>query len=624
MNERLKALGFRFTLFGMRYLWSALHLLGSALLDQGISQALAYDDLYIQDQDVAVVANDIIRDARSSTIGIPVSPSCWASAIALLGSPGSDATTFCAALPESSQKRLALELARCHLEDTQKPLFRNHLVTRDCGKTAPTSDNFLRKCLSDLTEPGEHAYSHYIPYLQALCTRKTQELFLQHQQSTKDRLASEYAKMSRASIEHMETLHQTTAQQAEELSAKLADISSVIQSQIAEQLGDIIQKELSDRLAEAIHQQTSIQSRVFKEILSSIELQDSERKQQQEEWTHYQSGMLLKQAKDMEKNRDALRESQAKIEDLTSKVERTTSHMQPLVGLQEFMKAATEGYSWISFLLHFLATFNIVWVVTRPERCHQFRSYIFAVVVAEAAIELGLKCLVANGLIDNGEVVGLTGEVRRLSILLECIAYLVGMAMTCFFSSHKEDEESEELLNSLVRRHIQELAPNPRYYEHEDLDRDYTTPRQTTRTPGIPPLTLGEYPLHRGSMHSLQASGTIRSRSRSMLRSHQANERANQSHRRVVEPSVSSPAKCSPHSPHTFQQVLLVSPRRPAVQQTRRDTNEFMETIDEPPSEPSVLQHDCTPRRKRSSSLSLLSEPNTKRIHFDESSANRT
>jgi hypothetical protein len=417
---------------------------------------------------IVILAHDMIggEENSSSSIGIPVSPSCWASAMMALLGPSSpvgttttDAASFCANLPETSQKRLALELARCHLEDMQKPLFHSHGKAEECSKTSPmllrstsNESSALRSCLAGLTDAGEHAYTHYMPYLQALCIRKTQELFLRHQQSIKDDLAAEYAKMSRTSIEHMESVQQSTARHAAELNVKLADMPLAIQNQLADQLSELIGKELGERLAQAMEQQTNQQSEAFSEILTNIQLQDLQRQQQHDDWGHYQAGMFLKQAQEMERQRDALRESRERIEDLSSKVSETSMTMQPLVGLEAFMKAVTEGYSWISFLLYFLATFNVVWVMTRPERCHRFRLHIFAVVITEAVMELALKGAVTHGLFDEVDRLGWTTELRRLALLLECIAYLVGLLMS-FFATSTDSVDKERILDALMDRH---------------------------------------------------------------------------------------------------------------------------------------------------------------------------
>jgi hypothetical protein len=385
------------------------------------------------------------------------------------------------------------------LEDMQKPLFHSPLKAEECSKTSPmlrssTNESALRSCLSGLTDAGEHAYTHYMPYLQALCIRKTQELFLRHQQSIKDDLAAEYASMSRSSIEHMESVQQSTARHAEELNAKLADMPLAIQNQLADQLSELIGKELGERLAQAMEQQTNQQSEVFSEILGNIQLQDLQRQQQHDDWSHYQAGMFLKQAQEMERQRDALRESRERIEDLSSKVSKTSMNMQPLVGLDSFMKAATEGYSWISFLLYFLATFNVVWVMTRPERCHRFRLYIFAVVITEAVMELAMKGAVKHGLFDEVDRLGWTTELRRLALLLECSAFLVGLLMS-FFTTSTDSVDKERILDALMDRHRARTLAKPVYLEFEDFVADEDgTPHYPERSE-IPSKRSYEHPL---------------------------------------------------------------------------------------------------------------------------------
>jgi hypothetical protein len=566
---------------------------------------------------IVILAHDMVggEEHSSSSIGIPVSPSCWATAMMALLGPSSpagtttDAASFCANLPETSQKRLALELARCHLEDIQKPLFHSPRKAEECSKTNPmlrstSNESSLRSCLAGLTDAGEHAYTHYMPYLQALCIRKSQELFLRHQQSIKDDLAAEYAEMSRSSIEHMESVHQTTARHAAELNAKLTDMPLAIQNQLADQLSELIGKELGERLGQAMEQQTNQQSEVFSEILGNIQLQDLKRQQQHDDWGHYQAGMFLKQAQEMERQRDALRESRERIEDLSSKVSKTSMNMQPLVGLETFIKAATEGYSWISFLLYFLATFNVVWVMTRPARCHRFRLYVFAVVITEAVLELTLKGAVQHGLLGEMDRLGWTTELRRLALLLECIAYLVGLLMSFFIAASSDSVVKEQFLDALIENHFARKSTKPVYHEYEDFVADDDEMPHYPERSEIPSKRSYEHPLLTQRMQHnhiyprvspVAADGRIRN---AAIESSPVYRPRHQKPlvQRIARTSIASHGDGTilPHD--DIGQLSIVSPPTPGLQQQQKQQHRstsrqqygpmfdlFVETIDPPP-----------------------------------------
>jgi hypothetical protein len=129
--------------------------------------------------------------------------------------------------------------------------------------------------------------------------------------------------------------------------------------------------------------------------------------------------------------------------------------MQPLFGLQSLLKIASEGYTWIAFLLHFLVTFNIVWLVSRPERCNPFRSYLYSLVVIEALLELALTWALRTGwLTESDQVLGIA-ELRRWAILVQCVAYTIGFISTFFRTAKQVDEERRE--SGVTRQEIERL-----------------------------------------------------------------------------------------------------------------------------------------------------------------------
>lgn len=413
-----------------------------------------------------------------------LSPHCWRSAVTLIRQTdqrdtlhffGSDETTttmlfrrsavnsaatLCAALPELVQKRLALEIANCHLRDFGKDLYKDASMAQYCSMTttatatrasnanANKNDNMnnyssmetvVPICLQHLTEAGENTYTHYITYLQILCTRRTQELFLQYQQEARDDMTATFASISGQSIETLATMTRLSQTHAEQMET-LSEIPSRIQKQITTEVTDHLQETLrvtfdeqvKSQIHELIQSQATEQASFFAAIMDQLQQRDLEHKDRYDEFATYQSSMLLQQTREMERQRRALDEHRKKMQSLSDVVSETTTNMRPLFGLQTLIATATEGYTWITLLLHFLGTFNLLWLVSRPERCTVFRSYLFAIVFAEALLEIALTGAVRYDWVSERERISYIGDLRRWAMIVECTAYIVGMVITCF------------------------------------------------------------------------------------------------------------------------------------------------------------------------------------------------
>jgi len=369
---------------------------------------------------------------------VKVSPECWRIATTIVQKTqhqiyASDTSKMCEVLPEAHQKRLALEIARCHLQDLGRPLYRSSAAERECTTTSVDHET-VQSCLKRLTDSGENAYTQYITYIQVLCIQLTQEVILQYQQKAKDEVAKKYAEISGQSIAHMETI--TSQMQT------ISEIPALLQDQLTrelkDQLKESLDEQLRDRISELLRTQAAEQASFLGNIMDHLELRDVEHQERVNDWTHYQSSMWQKQAREMEGQRVALDEQRLKMERLSETVSETTQNMQPLVGLQSFIKVATEGYTWITFLLHFLGTFNIVWVATRPQRCHPFRSYLYGLVFGEAVLEFFLTSAVHYELLSDTARLACVTDLRRWALLVECFTYVFGFLSTCLRDSAKD------------------------------------------------------------------------------------------------------------------------------------------------------------------------------------------
>jgi hypothetical protein len=385
----------------------------------------------------------------------PPSPRCWKTAWKIFQHVQQDqhnsdsAKAICSVMPEEQQKALALEIARCHLQDLGKPLIRDRAILHQCSpqgqhqeqqpQVSPFEDSHvLQTCLKSLTDAGVNAYTHYISYVQQLCTRLTAEHMVQHQQEQVREMTSRYQEVSQQSIAQLETLtnmsekHATQMNTLSEIPAMIKDqltvelkeqLRETVKEQLSEQLQIQLREQLQDGIGDLLQHQAVEQASLLNHIMGHMEIRDSEQKETYEAWTQHQTTQFQNQARDIDRQR-------AKMQDLDDIVSTTTRNMQPLVGLQSLVTAATEGYTWITFLLYFLGTFNVVWLFTRPQRCHGFRAYLFAIVLSEAVLELSLKAMLDYDWLSESDRTLAIDQVRRWALLLECLAYIAGMHFT--------------------------------------------------------------------------------------------------------------------------------------------------------------------------------------------------
>ena len=455
------------------------------------------------------LARDFASESSHSHHGVAVLPSyCWNTAISLLGNPNSipEAATFCANLPVEWQKKLALELVRCHLEDVDRPLFRgnnNANVEQHCASDNLADIDTIHVCLRNLSDAAERAYSFYMPHIQTLCTRKTQELFIQYQQEKQEEMASQYADIAGRSVDELEALQQASTQLVSEINSKLLDIPGLVEEQVSQRLENTLREELGkklqDRIEELLQVQASQQASVFDDVMDGFRDREAENRQHYEDWAYYQSTLMLQQAKEMEHQRDSMKQHRGEMEELAQKVSETSMHMQPLVGLQSLLKTATEGYAWLNLLLYFLVTFNIVWVLTRPKLCRWFRPYIFSVVLLESAVEIAATIALSYQLIDDSDRTNAVYGARRVSILVECIAYVFALIAGCLGSKrshrHRHDEEDSDynMGQRLIPLDPTDVIPYPYHHGYGEGDgyesSGYIQPRRLADPPRRVPRT---------------------------------------------------------------------------------------------------------------------------------------
>jgi hypothetical protein len=183
--------------------------------------------------------------------GVPPSPECWMGAMKAMHQlerdasshhngaepPSSLGSIVCTAMSHNHKKALALELARCQMEDVGRSLFvetTNDAV--DCSRPVE-STTVLHSCLSRMTDAGMHSYSLFFTHVHQSCTRLTQEQLMQASQVATEQLHTMLAHQSEMWAEREERDQELRAQhekmlqslwsKAEEREREMAELTKV-------------------------------------------------------------------------------------------------------------------------------------------------------------------------------------------------------------------------------------------------------------------------------------------------------------------------------------------------------------------------------------------------------------
>jgi hypothetical protein len=441
--------------------------------------------------------DDYLRTAVATAAAVtPPAPKCWRNAMHLLlwqdyndsfpidrkHGPHQDATILCQSLPDSHQKLLALEIARCHMADLGRDLFSTPIqranvkettadesttTTKDVngGGTAAGQDlersnchepltnvDDMYYCLKYLTDSGTNAYTQYVAYVQLLCTRLTQEVFLAHQQDVQQEMARRYQDVASQSVSHMETIHSLAKLQTDQFHAMATELPEQIREkmtlEIQERLSARVDEHLDEHLGarlkvqvsnltHAMQEQATNQALALQLVWEQVAVRE---RQEQTAWWQNSSRQL------QEEQRKAMKRAWERLDALLLRQTSTTGvggimsdgRMQSIMaGLEFLLTTVTRGYSWLAFLLYFVTTLNMIWLFTRPRICHGFRAHLFAMVFFEAAAELVLLFLVEQnlGVVTEWQRVGLVQELRRWTIFLECTILAIGLLASMFFGA---------------------------------------------------------------------------------------------------------------------------------------------------------------------------------------------
>jgi hypothetical protein len=450
-------------------------------------------------------------------VSIQPSPQCWSSALTSTGSLPTrssrndiDAEIFCANLPETQQKRLALEITRCHLQDLQQPLeedpanSQSHvqlhcqpLQTDAASRTGTTAPEVaLYDCLGHLTPLAGTIYTQFFAYVQVWCVRLTQQALLQAQQESSRQLSAQYEDIAHASLQQLDALVGVSAQhvlQMQQLTnlpdqvqnrvtlALEAHVLPTLQQEVSRHLSHELRAQLQLHLGPILERHVAEHTAFLKRVLDRAEVRDAEQEATFQSWTTYQTTVWQQQVREMERYRTAVAFQQEQIANLADTVQATTTRLQPLAGLDSLIQTATAGYTYVTFLLHVLGTLNVLWLLTLPRRCRTFRSYLVAIVMTEAALELLLTAAVSTPQpylnIDDGERIRLITELRKYALFLECVGYVAGIVSSLFptYRNVPAEEEYQNCLSYHNRLRSAKEDSRPRLRETSPLRQSFSS-----------------------------------------------------------------------------------------------------------------------------------------------------
>lgn len=457
-----------------------------------------------------------------------IAPKCWKTATRILlelttstlsssASSSSSPEYLCQDMTEHQQKFLALEIAKCHLQDMGLELYqtpknedgshrtddyvREHCMdhismitgsTRNGGKNDGVDDDNLMwdaalvlGCLKFLSAAGIDAYTHYVSHVQMLCARLTNEVVITQQQESHHRLRNQFREMSQQSLAQMDTLQRgmvgLTAK-LEELTALPARVREEMSQDLFEAWDKNVQnmarnmeESLNTRMNEQLQSGTArlLESlsdqhhHHWDQLLTNILSREEEQEKRHREWTNEQAKLLNAQAKEIAEQRRALTHQREHIANMTALVAGATQQMKPLSSVEYLIRVAISGYGWITTFLYILCAINVTWLVTSLSITRVARPCLLTLVWIEGTIEILLKLYLGGSSLNDGHQ-------RFVQDLRLCLA-IVGIATFHLVIAW-----------SLVQCVLTGWGRNTVTDRHSTHDSEVSQPIEATQTSGHP------------------------------------------------------------------------------------------------------------------------------------------
>lgn len=370
-----------------------------------------------QDHGSLLFGGENVRSGDGIVAGLPPSPDCWLRAIRAMEMDSTSTADACNWMTTQHQKIMALEMARCHVHDLGHMLFEQSSITGlDSSETTACSHENYRQhlaiCLTHLTPSAETAYTHFMTYINQLCTRLSREVVMDYFYETSVNLAKasvDVGRQFKEMLQYQEELRETWNERETETAM------------------------FHERFRQDVYQE---RLRWAKESA----LLRSQWQQDQEEWLLRQKEARKSQLEEIAGQQRELRRQKNELARLAETVARTNQSIQPWsLKLQNLYQYLQNAYHILKWVLHLAGSTMIMWIFTMPRCLHWIRKYMLVWIVTGGLIEIVLVSLQHGGRSSHEEINEISTLIRGAMGVLEIVFYLLGALISpCFRSGYQD------------------------------------------------------------------------------------------------------------------------------------------------------------------------------------------
>jgi hypothetical protein len=352
--------------------------------------------------------------------GIPSSPDCWLHAIRAMEIDSTSTADACNWMTTKYQKIMALEMAKCHVTDLGRTLFDETSSRYDneiCSQES-YQDN-LASCLTHLTPSAETAYTHFLTYINQLCTRLSREMVMDRFYETSVNLAKASAEAERQlkeMIKHQEEMRESWNEREKDTAL------------------------FHERFRHDVYQE---RIRWAKE---SAQLR-SQWHQEQEEWLLQHQRLQQSQMNEINGQQRELRRQKNELAALSDTVARAHQSIRPWsLNLQSFYLYAQNAYRILKWMLHIIGSAILIWIFTMPQCLRWIRRYMLIWIVTGGLIEALFISLQQHGQSSDEDIDEMSSLLRGAMSVIETAFYLLGALISpCFRRGHQETNNTNDV-----------------------------------------------------------------------------------------------------------------------------------------------------------------------------------
>lgn len=433
-----------------------LALLSLGKLCQTLNSEHELDDDHgiVVNQNGDVSAMSDIRTGKSpqeTQHTVIIAPKCWKAAtrvlLELTSSFSSDSTALCQTMTENHQKFLALEIAKCHLNDMGLDLYQDtDFVQKHCRAITASRNDWesLFGCLKSLSPAGVNAYTHYVSHVQMLCTRLTRDVVASYQQETYEHLMRQFHDMSQRSVTQIDTIRRWMDDVALQMGA-LVDLPTQLRDEVGQELltvwnnsvhemarglEDSLQNRLNDQLQFGITQILQSLSNQhhshWEQLLTQMSRHENEQELRHREWISQQAQLLDSQSQEIAEQLKALDYQRESIANMTAFVLDTTQKIKPLSSLEYVIRFIRDGYGWITTGLFSFFSRNVMWLLTSPSITRGVRPYVLSLMWIELSLEIFFRLRPSSN--ENHQ--NILHDIRVIYAFLSVITFILGTLLS--------------------------------------------------------------------------------------------------------------------------------------------------------------------------------------------------